>query len=76
MVDASLDVPYGPHPVNGKSGTVTLPTQLRRVLNLELGGDAHWFLNPDIPGTVILVPSRDLARATEALLTRLRETGG
>jgi hypothetical protein len=76
MVDPALDVPYGPHPVNGKSGTITLPAPLRSILGLELGGEAHWFLNPDIPGTVILIPSRDVARVTSELLSRIRDSGG
>lgn len=75
MVDPSLDVTYGPHPVGAKNGTITVPVDLLREIGMERGERAHWALNPDIPGTLLLIPTKRLAVLTAEILQRLRETG-
>ncbi len=56
MVDPATDVFYGPHRVQS-SGTISIPRELLRELRLEAGTDqAHWALNPDVPGTLVLIP--------------------
>jgi hypothetical protein len=76
VVDPDLDVTYGPHPVQAKSGTITVPSDLLREIGMEKGDKAHWALNPDIPGTLVFIPTKNLARITSEILQRLRELGG
>jgi bifunctional DNA-binding transcriptional regulator/antitoxin component of YhaV-PrlF toxin-antitoxin module len=71
-VDPSVDVPYGPHPLQ-KIGTVTVPKELQRAIGIEAGEQLHWFLSREIPGTLLLVPSVHLARVTEEIYRALRE---
>lgn len=75
MVDPNLDVLYGPHPIQARSGTITVPRDLLREIGMEPGQRAHWALNPDIPGTLVLIPTAALARITGEVLDRLREIG-
>jgi hypothetical protein len=73
MVDPTIDVVYGPHPVQN-TGTVTVPRDLLREVGVEPGNDkVHWALNPDIPGTLLLIPAKLLARTTDATLELLRQ---
>lgn len=75
MVDPNLDVFYGPHPVQAKSGTITVPRELLREIGMELGDKAQWALNPDIPGTLVFIPNSRLAQITGEILERLRQIG-
>lgn len=71
-MDAALDVPHGPHRCQ-KNGTVTVPQRLLREVGVEPGEDeVHWMLNPDLPGTLLLVPSAMVARAVPKLVDELR----
>jgi len=70
-VDPAIDVFYGPNPLQ-KSGTVTVPRELLREVGLEVGDKVQWALNPDIPGTLILIPSNLLGRSMEAMLDVIR----
>ena len=73
-MDTSADVLYGPNPVQ-KTGTVTVPRELLREVGLEAGGRVHWALNPDMPGTLLLIPADMMARAMPAALDALRQQG-
>jgi hypothetical protein len=73
-VDPAIDVFYGPNPIQ-TSGTVTVPRDLKREIGLEPGSRVHWALNPDIPGTLILVPATLLSRAMPSALDALRPLG-
>lgn len=70
-MDPSVDVFYGPNPLQ-KSGTVTVPRELLREVGLEVGDKVEWSLNPDIPGTLILIPSKLLSRSMEGMLDVIR----
>jgi hypothetical protein len=73
-VDPSVDVLYGPNPVQ-KTGTVTIPRDLLREIGVEPGvGHVHWALNPDLPGTLALIPSAMVARSMPATFDGLRES--
>jgi len=72
VVDPSIDVLYGPNPVQ-KTGTVTVPKPLLAEIGVEPGEKVHWFLNPDIPGTLVLVPASVVARVTPGLVDLLRQ---
>lgn len=70
-MDPTQDVPYGPNPVQ-KTGTVTVPRELLREIGVDAGVDTvHWFMNPHIPGSLVLVPSRQMARAMETIVEAL-----
>lgn len=51
-----------------------VPRELLREVGLEPGDRVHWALNPDMPGTILLVPSRMIARTMPAALEALRQT--
>ena len=71
-MDSSLNVFYGPNPIQ-KTGTVTVPRELLREIGVEPGRDrVHWALNPDIEGTLILIPAALQARAMEGAFKALR----
>jgi antitoxin component of MazEF toxin-antitoxin module len=70
-VDPGVDVLYGPNPLQ-KSGTVTIPRELLREVGLEFGDKVHWVLNPDIPGTLVLIPSMLLGRSMDEVLKAIR----
>ncbi len=70
-MDPGVDVLYGPHPLQ-KSGTVTIPRELLREVGLEFGDKVHWVLNPDIPGTLVLIPSMLLGRSMDEVLKAIR----
>jgi antitoxin component of MazEF toxin-antitoxin module len=71
-VDSEVDVLYGPNPVQ-KTGTVTVPRELLREIGVESGDRVHWALNSDIPGTLVLIPSRLVARAMDDTLAAIRK---
>jgi hypothetical protein len=75
VVDPGLDIFHGPHPVGAKSGTITVPRDLLHEIGMEPGDKAQWALNPDIPGTLVLIPAAQMARLTAEILSRLREMG-
>ena len=72
VVDPSVDVLYGPNPVQ-KTGTVTVPKPLLDEIGVAPGEKVHWLLNPDIPGTLILIPAGMVARVTPGLVELLRD---
>lgn len=72
-MDPSVDVLYGPVPVQ-KTGTVTVPKPLLDEIGVAPGEKVHWLLNPDIPGTLILIPAGMVARVTPGLVELLRDT--
>ncbi|MEX2269358.1 MAG: AbrB/MazE/SpoVT family DNA-binding domain-containing protein [Acidimicrobiia bacterium] len=72
-MDAGVDVFYGPNPI-AANGTITIPKELLREIGMESGDKAQWVLNPAIPGTLVLVPNKNLARLTSEILDRLRDT--
>ena len=75
MVDPAANVFYGPHKVQS-SGTISIPRELLRELNLEAGTDqAHWALNPDVPGTLVLIPASLLTRTMRGTFDLLRTEG-
>lgn len=54
---------------------MTIPRELLREIGVEPGVDrVHWILNPDLPGTLTLIPAAMVARAMPALLEGLRRT--
>jgi len=71
QVDAAVDVSYGPNPVQ-KTGTVTVPKPLLREIGVESGDKVHWMLNPDVPGTLLLIPAKLMARVSPELVNLLR----
>ena len=70
-MDASIDVLHGPNPIQ-KSGAVTVPTLLLKEIGVELGDRVHWMLNPDMPGTLVMVPAAMTARAMPTLVKALK----
>lgn len=74
-VDPSVDVLYGPNPVQ-KTGTVTVPKPLLEEIGVAPGEKVHWLLNQDIPGTLILIPASLVARVTPGLGDLLRDASG
>jgi hypothetical protein len=70
-VDASVETPHGPHPLRS-NGTVSVPIELLREIGLVSGDDSvHWLLNPALPGTLVLIPSKMVARALPLFLEAL-----
>jgi hypothetical protein len=70
-----VDTVHGPNPIQ-KTGTVSVPRDLLREIGIdpaEGGHHAHWMLNPDIPGTLVLIPARLVARAQPGLVDALRD---
>lgn len=74
MVDPSRDVLYGPYPIQ-KNGTITVPVALLAELGMDKGHDAQWLLNPHLPGTLVLVPNRMVARIMGEVVRALGEVG-
>lgn len=74
-MDPSADVFYGPNPVQ-RTGAVTVPKELLREIGVQGGEDkVHWALNPEVPGTLIMVPDALFARITAGALDLLRSAG-
>jgi hypothetical protein len=72
VVDPSIDVLYGPNPIQ-KTGTVTVPRDLLREIGLDQGDGVHWALNPQLPGTLLLIPSSMIARRMSSIVEGLSE---
>ena len=72
VVDPDVDVLYGPHRVQ-KINTVTIPRELQRAIGIEPGRFVHWALNPDLPGTLLLIPSSQIERSMASILGELRK---
>jgi bifunctional DNA-binding transcriptional regulator/antitoxin component of YhaV-PrlF toxin-antitoxin module len=73
-VDPSVDVLHGPNPLQ-RSGTVTVPKELLREIGVEAGDRVHWMLNPDMPGTLVLVPAAMVGRIMPDLIAALKQAG-
>ncbi len=72
-MDAAADVPYGPYTIQN-TRAISIPAELMRDLDLAKGIDqAHWIKNPALPGTLVLVPAKMLARVMPDILAALRE---
>jgi hypothetical protein len=72
VVDPDLDVLYGPSPIQ-KTGTVSIPRELLRESGMDLGDRVHWALNPDLPGTLLVIPAKMVARAMPAILREISQ---
>ena len=71
-MDPTHEAPHGPHRIQ-QVRTVTIPRDLMREVGLEVGHSVHWLLNPDIPGTLVLVPTAMLSRISGVIVDRLRD---
>ncbi|HEV7719725.1 MAG TPA: hypothetical protein VGO60_00485 [Iamia sp.] len=74
-MDPQVDVLHGPNPIQG-NGTVSIPRDLLRAIGLdptEPGHRVHWLLNPDMPGTLVLVPAEMVERAHPGIVTALKQ---
>jgi len=70
-MDADHDTPWGAHRVQS-NGAITIPTELLQAIGLERGQRAHWILNPEMPGTLVLVPSALVSRAMPDIVAALK----
>lgn len=73
-MDPQLDALHGPSPVQ-KNGLVSVPRPLLRAVGIEPtegGHMVHWMLYPEIPGTILLIPSSLVARAQDDVLDALK----
>ena len=69
------DVFYGPNPVQ-KTGLVTVPRPLLDEIGVTPGeAKVLWALNPDVPGTLVLIPAKLLARSMVDVYDALRRSG-
>jgi hypothetical protein len=50
-----MDTPYGPHKLTGKR-QLALPKELADKLRLEVGDRIYFLENPDLPGTILVIP--------------------
>lgn len=50
-----VDTPYGPHKITGNR-QLALPKELADRLHLDVGDRVYFLANPDLPGTVLIVP--------------------
>ena len=50
-----VDTPYGPHKLTGKR-QLALPKELADRLHLDIGDRIYFLENPDIPGTILIIP--------------------
>jgi hypothetical protein len=74
-VDPQVDVIYGPRPVQ-KTGNVSVPRELLLEVGVVPGRDQiHWAMNPNLPGTLVLIPAAQVARAMDAIRQALGEHG-
>jgi hypothetical protein len=72
-VDPSLESLHGPIHLQS-NGTLTIPAALRRELGLDDDqGQVHMCLNPSLPGTLILLPSRLVSRAMPEILKAIED---
>lgn len=66
---------YGPSPIQ-KTGTVSVPRALLEEIGVVAGdGKVLWALNPDMPGTLVLIPATLMAQAMPGALASLRRAG-
>ena len=56
-----------------KTGTVSVPADLLREVGVEGGQRVHWMLNPDLPGTLVLLPSTMVNRVMPEITKALRK---
>jgi hypothetical protein len=54
---------------------VSIPKDLQAEVGIGPGKQIHWILNPDMLGTLVLVPSTMMNLAMPELMRRLREVG-
>jgi antitoxin component of MazEF toxin-antitoxin module len=47
--------PYGPHRV-GQNRQIALPADLMKLVRLEPGDQVYLQVNPELPGTLIVIP--------------------
>ena len=73
-MDPAADTLYGPYPIQ-KIGTVTVPRGLLQEIGIDRGSEVHWALNPDLPGTLILIPKGMIAGAMPGIIAALKGTG-
>jgi hypothetical protein len=52
---------------------VSLPAELLEQVDLERGGKVFVALNPDIPGTLLVIPERLMAEIFPDVLSTLRD---
>ncbi|MDA8044715.1 MAG: hypothetical protein M0Z30_05685 [Actinomycetota bacterium] len=71
-MDPDLDVLYGPSPIQ-KTGTVSIPRELLRESGMDPGDRVHWALNPDLPGTLLVIPAKMVARTMPAILREISQ---
>ncbi len=57
--------PYGPHRI-GQNRQVALPAELMKAVDLQPGDAVYLQANPDVPGTVLIVPVEMATRWFEA----------
>ena len=70
-MDPSAEALQGPHPVR-PNHTVSVPKALLGEIGVISGEDSvHWMLNPTLPGTLVLVPTKMVARAMSEILQAL-----
>jgi hypothetical protein len=73
-VDEEVGALDGPHRVQS-NGNIGIPKLLREAIGLEAGNSCHWMLNPHVPGTLLLIPSKQVARASEEIVSGITEKG-
>ena len=63
---------FGPRPVQ-RNGNVSVPRELLEAVGVERGVDqVHWILNPDLLGTLVLIPTLRVSRVMDAIIEALR----
>lgn len=55
MVDGDAIVPSGPRKIGAKN-QVSVPGELLTAIGAEVGDDVFFVLNPDRPGTILIMP--------------------
>lgn len=50
-----VDTPYGPHKVTGNR-QIAIPKDLADRLHLRRGDQVYFMHNPDLPGTLLVIP--------------------
>lgn len=67
-----MDIPHGPRAILAK-GQVTLPKELLDKVELAVGDQVYVALNPDVAGTLVLVPALMLERVFPDVIELLRQ---
>jgi bifunctional DNA-binding transcriptional regulator/antitoxin component of YhaV-PrlF toxin-antitoxin module len=60
VVDADAFVPSGPRKIGAKN-QVSIPGELLEAIGSNAGDDLFFVLNPDRPGTILILPRRLMA---------------